>query len=107
MITLVTWGLVVIGLAYLITCAFVAMHVRMLIARLGTFARYWVYCPVCVSFWIGCATARMSPFHGPWWYIVPLSGLAAMGLVTLTKSVFPSDGAYLAEQGEDTPSGND
>lgn len=103
MIDFFTWILLVLGGTYLITCSFVAAFPRMLVARLGSFLKYLVYCPWCMAFhvgWIlGClkfgfATETIVPILG--------SGVSAMGLIVLVKGIAPNAlvPPYEAEQGE-------
>ena len=104
MIDFCTWILLVLGGTYLITCSFVAAFPRMLIARLGSFLKYLVYCPWCMAFhvgWIlGCLKFGISVET-----IVPIlgSGVSAMGLIVLVKGVAPNAlvPPYEAEQGAD------
>lgn len=49
------FGLMVIGVVYLITHASIAAPFRVAFARGSGFRTALVYCPMCVSFWVGLA----------------------------------------------------
>ena len=49
------FGLLVIGVVYLITHASIAAPFRVAFARGSGFRTALIYCPMCVSFWVGLA----------------------------------------------------
>lgn len=95
------WVLLVIGCVYLTTSSFILAPIRMLLARGGLFLRYFMYCPMCQSFWIGMALYHFFPAlnHEALWLRVVGAGVAAVGAATLAsaRGAFPS--MFDTEQG--------
>jgi len=93
----IPWALLVLGVTYTITTSFVFTLPRVLFARLGVVAAYFIYCPWCVSFWVGTATWWAYPYAGPWYFGVLLSAFSAVGLIVVLKGLH-AEQAYEAEQ---------
>lgn len=64
---LARFALLVVGFAYFVTQSSIFMPIRVTVARVSGWARMFVYCAMCVSFWAGGVLAvvlRVQPFHG-------------------------------------------
>ena len=109
MTALIVWALCVVGLTYGVTSSSIFAVPRILIARIGVVTKIFIYCSHCVSFWAGVGLCPLAPIscvlgrHAfTWWFVAPLSGFAAMGLVEVLKGVFPAllnnSSAFMQEQ---------
>jgi len=108
MLNLVTWALLVIGITYAITTSFIFAPFRMLVSRVSPLLKYGIYCPHCVSFWVGLFVIHFYVPQHTWLEHVTVTfagGTAAMGLITLLKAAFSNALVPLfdLEQGESEP----
>lgn len=100
MIYLVEWALTAIGVTYVVTQSVIFAPIRIRIARLHTILELFIYCPMCVGFWVGALLWWMWPSVSPWWWVrVVLSATASMGLMRVLPTLSDGGAVWLAEKG--------
>jgi hypothetical protein len=81
---LLVFGLVHLGITYLICGSAIFAPLRILLAKRSVLVTALIYCPACVGFWIGLALAPICP--APIWQ-APFIGLY-LGYLNMSMSAY-------------------
>lgn len=103
MTQLLVWACVVLGVVYVITHSVIFMPVRMWLAKKSVWLDVLLYCPMCVSFWVGLFYADSPlPLDESFWLVERIhDGIAAVGLTwVVTSLVAPQHPSYDLEHAE-------